>query len=71
MKTLIERIKPEYLDKIKSNIDEYPAMVERALSVLSSEHFVHLLTLHDAAIICDLLQIDIRNIYLLFNYYDL
>jgi hypothetical protein len=67
-KTLYERLKPEYLEKLVENRDKWPNLAKRTEEALSNNYWVLDLTVADLGYICDTTELqDWNRIYDLFE----
>ena len=66
---LLDRLKPEYLDKLEIVKNEYPIMFEKINNSLQQNESVFALTLDEASSICTFLDIEttLNNLLNLFK----
>jgi len=66
-KTLYERLKPEYLEKLVENKDKWPNLAARAEESLTKNYWVLDLTIADLGYLCDMTEMrnwnDIYNLF--------
>jgi len=66
--TLYNRLKPNYLDKLVEQREKLPNMVAAAERAMNKNVWVISLTVGEMCTICDVLEIDWNNIFLIFEY---
>jgi hypothetical protein len=70
MKTLLEKMKKENLEKLEEYKKEYPSSVRSCLKTLASKHYWDHLNISEALLILSLTSnkiLDLENIVELFN----
>ena len=66
--TLYNRLKPNYLNKLVEQREKLPNMVAAAEQAMNKNVWVISLTVGEMCTICDVLEIDWNNIFLIFEY---
>lgn len=66
MKTLLERLKPQYVAKLTAAADKYPIGVESMIKRLTELYYIHDLTIHDATVLVNYCDCDVAGIYNMF-----
>ena len=66
--TLYNRLKPNYLGKLVEQREKLPNMVAAAERAMNENVWVISLTVGEMCTICDVLEIDWNNIFLIFEY---
>ena len=66
--TLYNRLKPNYLSKLVEQREKLPNMVAAAERAMNDNVWVISLTVGEMCTICDVLEIDWNNIFLIFEY---
>lgn len=66
--TLYNRLKPNYLNKLVEQRQTLPNMVAEAERAMNENVWVISLTVGEMCTICDVLEIDWNNIFLIFEY---
>ena len=66
--TLYNRLKPNYLNKLVEQREKLPNMVAAAERSMNKNVWVISLTVGEMCTICDVLEIDWNNIFLIFEY---
>ena len=66
--TLYNRLKPSYLGKLVEQREKLPNMVAAAERAMNENVWVISLTVGEMCTICDVLEIDWNNIFLIFEY---
>jgi len=66
--TLYNRLKPNYLSKLVEQREKLPNMVAAAERAMNENVWVISLTVGEMCTICDVLEIDWNNIFLIFEY---
>lgn len=56
--TLLERLKPEYLEQLENVNKNYPLMYKKIIKSLESHQSVFALTIDDASSICSFLNME-------------
>ncbi len=67
-KTLYNRLSAKHLQKLVEQRKEFPNMVAAAERAMNDNVWVISLTVGDMCTICDVLEIDWNNIFLIFEY---
>lgn len=70
MKTLLEKMKKEYLEKLEKNSDKFPTSVKKCLKSLATKNYWIELNIDEALLLLSMTTdkiLDVENITELFN----
>lgn len=70
MKTLLEKMKKEYLEKLEKNADKFPTTVKKCLKSLATKNYWIELNIDEALLLLSMTTdkiLDVENITELFN----